>query len=247
MSRDYFRNRIDTGSIKQFPVGPAYDLSIKLVGRASFIGANYPSVTLSLTSLTGGLSSTAIAGDIVLVIAGEINNTTSPTVNTSGYSKVVNVGSSDTNSSSLSVSWKVMGSTPDTSVNVSNNSSQGAGIQVLVYRDINATQLDVSSTTATGQNGNQVNLADITPATAGSLIIACGVTALNTRYISFSGGPSGYSNFINLAVDITTYGGSVGTATKVWTSGTDSGGTFTTTTSGSGGSWCGAKVVIRHL
>jgi hypothetical protein len=158
----------------------AADSTIVYVGGATGTGTG-ATYSVSLTSLTGGIASAAAEGDIVIVTTGWAGPSASngnPGVTTSGYTELSDIYGSDTRSANLSVDWKIMSSTPDTSVTVSgyNNAAYGGATVVQVFRGVDqSTPIDVTTTTATGTNSNLANAAAITPTNAGALILACGI------------------------------------------------------------------------
>jgi len=157
---------------------------IQYVGgySASFVGSTSPDNSVSLTALTGGLASSPSANDLVLVFystGSEVDRAIG--VTTTGYTEeqelYSNGASYDTN---LSVSWKVMGGTPDTTVSVSpTGSNNDAGCVIIqVWRGVDTTTpFDVAETTATGVGNTTFNPPAITPTSQSSYIVivgACG-------------------------------------------------------------------------
>ena len=148
-----------------------------------------------------------------------------------------------------------MGSSPDSSVVFtfsSGDNEEGVAGAVHVWRNVDDVVLDVPSTTATGADSSKPNPPSITPiASAGATILAIGGSALAgtsaNRWIGSA--PSGYSNLItNYGTPRTTVGsfGSVGIASKTWTSGAEDPGTFNTASgsSSSSDSWCAITIAL---
>lgn len=154
---------------------PAIPERIQFVGSGSGAAGN-ATISVSLTSLTGGIGTTALENDIVVAI--HSNESLSSDENmgpsTSGYTELADLFANDFRRANLSVSWKRMGSTPDTNVNF-----PGLGVLtdhnaiVRVYRNVDTiTAIDVTSTTATNTNTNQAVPPSIGPLTPGSWVVS---------------------------------------------------------------------------
>jgi hypothetical protein len=144
----------------------------------SFVGTT-SNVTVSLTSLTGGLSSAPAAGDLVIVYFGT-GSTANRDLVISGYTEIVELYSNDTYDTNLAVAYKFMGGTPDTSFVLTGgtlNIDDAGAVGVQVWRGVDATTpLDVTRTTATGVDTCFCNPAAITPVTDGAVIVAGGAS-----------------------------------------------------------------------
>jgi hypothetical protein len=134
-------------------------------------------ITLSLTNLAGGIDGAAREGDFVIVAHFNRNNTAGDQpvgVATAGYTEVADLFGDDDVNANLSVSWKRMGSTPDTSVTTENPNGRNIAI-AYVLRGVDATTpLDVTATTATAINTGVANPPSITPTTEGAWVLAIG-------------------------------------------------------------------------
>jgi hypothetical protein len=174
---------------------------IEFVGHLIEQGTSNPA-TLSLTNLTGGLATFAIAGDIVIAMRafkGANNETIS--CNTSGYTLVADLYSDSFEDSQLGVFYKVLTSN-ETSVELSNTGGAVGGVNaVYVFRYISQTNpLDATSTTATGTGGIP-NCPAITTATSNSVVVAIGSAAGSSGSpLSDLTAPSGMTNFYQLRV-----------------------------------------------
>lgn len=95
---------------------------IKFVGSKTFTSnATVSSVSVSLTDLTGGISSSPSAGDFVLIYLGLATDglSVAPTMSVTGYTPVGSVVfANGTYEANLLVAYKFMGVTPDTSANM---------------------------------------------------------------------------------------------------------------------------------
>lgn len=154
---------------------PAIPERIQFVGSRSGSAGN-ATISVSLTSLTGGIGATALENDIVIAIHSHESLFSDENMgpSTSGYTELADLVATDTRRANLSVSWKRMGSTPDTNVNF-----PGLGLLtehsaiVRVYRNVNTiTAIDVTRTTATGNNTNQAVPPSIGPLTPGAWVVS---------------------------------------------------------------------------
>lgn len=145
-------------------------------------------VTISLTSGWNTAYSSAtyapLADEVVIVSYGvgwEADTPAALGVTTAGYTEIVDITApADTYNNRLSVSHKKMGGTPDTSVTVTGTGHvRNAGAVVVeVWAGVDTTTaIDVTSTTATGQNTGQPNPPSITPSTTDAVVIVVGSAA----------------------------------------------------------------------
>jgi len=151
---------------------PASGKSILPVGgkTASTVGTTSTWNT-SLTDLTNG--ATLQENDIVVVYYG-VSSTTDIDLSATGYTELADLFISDTYDANLFVGYKIMGSTPDTTITFSQTgSADNAGTAaILVFRNVDTTTpIDVTTTTATAANTVLANPPAITPTTAGAWII----------------------------------------------------------------------------
>lgn len=162
-------------------------MAIQYVGgvTASGAGSTTTGLTLSLTALTGGIASSPSEGDIIVVgvSSGSITSRTL-TISTSGYSAITaglySNSSIDTN---LYTFYKVMGSTPDTSLvtGPSGSGSEALACVVHVWRGVTSIN-SVTPTTATNGSGTGgINPPAITPTRTGSVVIAIGAACSFTQ------------------------------------------------------------------
>lgn len=144
---------------------------------------NVSSVTITFGgNLTGGLSSSPQEGDIVFVAVGGSAGSTRTFSNSSGFTLLNNFYVNNTGSTAdccFAVFYKVMGSTPDTSINISVTTATNMIWQVYVLRNVDTSNpIDVTQTTATtATDGSVPNPPAITPVTPGSAVIAIGAGA----------------------------------------------------------------------
>jgi hypothetical protein len=228
--------------------------------RGGFIGATTNSNgnhTFSLTALSGGLGSEPVSGDIVVVFIGVTQATVDFTLSmvTSGYTVVAEMFQSDTWGSNLLVAYKIMGAIPDTSV-VYNTSGGGIvdnpdtatvmGVQVWQGVDTD-NPMDVTATQRKSANTRLINPPDITPVTAGAVIIqgGSGSTVQGSgvgdvyssvdlsNFLTLSG-----AKFFNSCVGFGSYGD--------WESGVFNSATFTNSgPDGTALSYCSVSLALR--
>jgi len=160
--------------------------------------------TVSLTSLTGGVGSSAEIGDLVVVYYGIATNESNENLSfvTSGYTEVADLYQKDNYSGELLVGYKVMGATPDASVTCNtptSTTSWGPVMAVQVWRNVDTTTpMDVTPTTALQGNTLLINPPAITPVTAGAIIISGGCGGHNHQSAD-TYSSSDLSNFLTLS------------------------------------------------
>jgi hypothetical protein len=184
-------------------IGTHQPAEIEFVGSFTtlFTGNSVSTWTLSYgNNLTGGLASSPIQGDLVIVIIGSSNSPSITfTAQTSGYTKIANLYANanlTTADACFAVFAKIMNNPADTDFQV--NFSSNCYPQGLVYclRGVNPTvPQDVTPTTAISTSiGVPPDPPAITPTTIGSAIVACGVSA-GTGNVSILSSSS-LSNFV---------------------------------------------------
>jgi hypothetical protein len=236
-----------------FFIPAALPTGISFVGGASTGGVTASgTLTQSLTSLTGGISSAPIAGDIVLVFYAIERGDTglNLTIDTIGYTTLTTLFSNDINESSLIAGWKIMGATPDTSVTCSDTYSGLPVIATLVFRGVNqTTPIDVTTTTATGNNSCLATPPAISPNTSGSVVVSIGAGSSDSASTTSVLTSTDFTQFLSV-VDQTS-----GTPSSImgigfldsWVSGIFTPSTFTsiTLTDSSKDAWTAASLVLR--
>lgn len=124
---------------------------VTLVGIVTGTAINGGDVTLDLTALTGGSDSAPSLGDIVLVASAVGNNLNAANPATpSGWTNEVSISSDDSFDTALDVFYKIMGSTPDTSVICAGTggADDATSATAFVFRGVNQ-GAPFASTTAT--------------------------------------------------------------------------------------------------
>jgi hypothetical protein len=193
-------------------------MKTQLVGTSTASGTNV-AYNLSLTSLSGGLGSSAQEGDLVIIVnALDSAIDDNPGVGTAGYTEMADLYANDTNDANLSVNYKFMSASPDTTVscNPSNSSAIASVCYAMVWRGVDlTTPFDVASTTATGVGAEDVDCPSITPVTAGTVVVCLG-SGGGASIDTFPGTvPSTFTEIVDIASDPGAAEGAVGSY-KAW-------------------------------
>lgn len=225
-------------------------MAISYVGGTSASNSSGSISSISLTSLTGGSNSSPSTGDIVII---SINNNDSSVGGTypviSGYTSVAELNAQDSDETWSTTAYKIMTSTPDTSISFTVNNSYGVTVVVQVWRGVDQINpIDVTTTTATGINSSQADPPSITPNTSGSVVLAIGHNAYGPSSIrQFTAVSSGYSNEIIVLCTAAIDRGSTAIGSKSWTSGAEDPAAFTVNASGASSSWTAVTMVLKPL
>jgi hypothetical protein len=161
-------------------------MAITLVGTRSGGNSNGNDVTITLP---GGTAQ----NDIVLVMGGNGASAGDAGVNTSGYTEIVDRLNS---TCALSVSWKRMGGSPDSSVSCkgSGNGDDATAYVVMVFRGV-STGVSAVDATDTEGSGDKPNSPAITVTTSSSAVVSCFIQAADEAALD---PPTGYGNSIEL-------------------------------------------------
>jgi hypothetical protein len=182
--------------------------------------------TVSLTDLLDASSNsvTLQQNDVIVVtmLRTSTSNVGAAAVSPSstGYTLVSNLYADDAWDCNFGVNYKIMGASPDSSVNLPGTGGGGMAVHIFAIRGVNGTTpLDVTVATATGVNSGTVDPGSITPVTAGSLITVHGGIAQSTAITLPTS--SDLTHFSAASVSGSGFGGStVGAGAKTdWTSG----------------------------
>jgi len=211
------------------------------------------SVSVDLTSLTGGIASAPAAGDLVVAAfasGGGSATDFTMAMTTSGYTTVADLRSADSYYINLGVFYKVMESTPDTTAQAGATADVNCRVlAVQVWRGVDpTTPLDVTSMTATGANSGIPNAPGITPSTPLSVVIAAGAACgyILSPYLEVLTVPSGMAN-VSASISST---GSANLATAAlasydWVSGAYDPAAFGGGTSSVYCAWAAATLALR--
>jgi len=209
-------------------------MAIGFRGGVEGSAINGGNITLDLTALTGGSGTAALAGDVVHVLASNSGGGTIA-ISTAGYTLLLDQVASD-------YGRKVMGSTPDTSVNItgSGNANHSVVAIALVFSGVDNTKPeDATTTTATGSSTNP-DPPSITTTTTDAWVVAAMVTAVLDTSVT---APTGYGNQFDIAGDDTS-DTTIGMATKtVATPGAEDPAAWTNVSTAG---WRGITVALRQ-
>jgi len=234
------------------------DLAVRLVASDT-AGDTVQPTLLGSTTGSGSGSSYSVSltglglqeGDLVLVYTGCSYDTTSgPRGVTSpvDFTQIYSGSGNDNVDANLWVGIKLMGSTPNSSITVYGpNSAFYAGVTVVMaFRGVDATTpLDVTITTATGNNGSRINPPAITPSTAGALIVAGGIGTGGTSQTTMTA-PSPMTDGVSVKGDGSAYDAVASAAIYAdWTSGAFDPGAWTGGTSTGSDSWAAVTIALR--
>lgn len=218
-------------------------MAIGYVGgkTAGFVGSVSKAVTVSLSSgLTGGSGSGVSAGDLVVVTVGygTQGGAPAPAITTpTGYTSLTVQRANDDYDAHHQVSYKIMGGTPDTSVDIPPSTSAlwAGSYTIQVFSGVDSsTPLDVVAQYANGVNTGLPNPAAITPSTSGAWIVAMGngaeatgatyTTSDLTNFLTSNGsdnvdsmiGAGYYSSWTSGSFDPATFGGGTTSIFASW-------------------------------
>ncbi len=142
---------------------------------------------------TGGhvhtFSVAPIEGDLVLIMRAHNNSITGAPILTSGYSTIHYPAESNPG---VALQWKIMGSTPDVSINVDEHTTKNTAAVLYIWRHVDAsTPIDntYNRTSSSGTAGNPPSHTTLT-----ALAMRMVTTHLNADN-STSSAPAGFSNY----------------------------------------------------
>ena len=170
---------------------------IKYVGgyTTSFIGSTSDITVTFGGNLTGGIDTSASAGDMVLVYFGVGSDAGASALAVAGYTGIssINSGQDGTVESDLLVAYKFMGVTPDTSFVLTGGTkglANAGAVVVQVWRNVDTVlPLATAATSATANNTVLCNPPSVATTIPGSIVVSGGVgghTAGAHTFSSFS-------------------------------------------------------------
>lgn len=223
-------------------------MAIRYVGGLAFgFAGRTTALSISLTSLSGGLASAPADGDLVIVFYGTGSTTDRVISVNSGYANLPLLSNDQgVYATNLATAYKFMGPTPDTSVEVSGTGViEDAGfVEIVVLRGVDpTTPLDVTSTAAFGGNVT-IDPPAITPVTPGAWVVvggSCGNTRTGTVFYT----SPDLSNFLSGAFN-DTYDVTMGAGTYQWSSGAFNPGAWTFSSTGASNfAWAARTLALR--
>lgn len=225
--------------------------SLVHVGRrseATALSGSVSSFNIPLTGLSGGIASSPSAGDIVIVAFTASTDQGRLAVFPADWTVLGTAQQSNTHWTNLRVAYKVMGSSPDSSVTVTTSlfADFSWGFAVHVWRsEDETTPIDVTTVTATATGNSFADPAAITTVTNNAVVVAVGAGAFaNTSATGYTS-PTNLNNFIGAAVQDNN-STVIGIASAVVaTAGSFNPAAFTGSTTSSGASWGAVTLAIR--
>jgi hypothetical protein len=225
-------------------------MAIQYVGGQT-AGRTNASAALQVNfALTGGLAATPAEGDLVVVtcVTGSAGGNPTMAVTTpAGYSNAGQINQSAvTADTSIDVSVKFMGASPDTSVTIpgTTNNAWGEAYAIQVFRGVDAAIVDVPVAGVGGTATGRPDPASVTPTTAGAWILVCGGGAAGTgaNYIA----PANYTSNFLTSVGADTTDAMVGCGYRSdWASGAENPAAYTGGTTGANDSWGCFTLALR--
>ena len=204
--------------------------------------------TSSITfALTGGTNSTPQAGDLVIIGCTVASQGRTPTCAISGYTAQTQINANGTTyDTSLNMSRKFMGGTPDTTFTLpsTGNVQDAQRYTVQVWRGVDTTTpLDVTPVSASGTATGRPNPGSITPTTTGAFvgIIGAGAAATGAAYTA----PANYTTNFLTGTTADTNDAMVGSGYRSWTSGAEDPAAYTGGTTNAVDSWAAFTYALR--
>ena len=215
----------------------------QVAGRAGI--ASTASITFALT---GGTHATPQAGDLVIITAVVGSQARNPAQAISGYTALGQLNPNTTTyDTSMNVSWKFMGKTPDTTFTLpsTGNIADAQRYTIQVFRDVDTTTpMDVTPVSATGTATGRPNPGSITPVTAGAWVVICGggAAATGAAYVA----PANFTTGFLTGFTADTNDAMVGSGYwSGWSSGAVDPAAYTGGTANAVDSWAAYTIALR--
>lgn len=225
-------------------------MAITYVGGQVGGRAGATSTTNITYALTGGTNSTPQAGDFVVitVVVGSQARTPACAVTAPAtWTNLTQINANGTTyDTSLNVSYKFMGGTPDTTFTLpsTGNIADAQRYTVQVWRGVDtSTPLDVTSVSASGTATGRPNPGSITPTTSGAYVLICGGGAAATG-ASYTA-PANYTTNFLTGSTADTNDAMVGSGYRAWTSGAEDPAAYTGGTNNAVDSWAAYTLALR--
>lgn len=211
-------------------------------------GATYDIDLTTLDTSTGGAGGPLVQGDFGISATGWSASNANGNPGISGWTEEDDLyGDDTTRDINLSVSWKVMGSTPDTAATVTapNNAAEGACGVIAWYRYVDpTTPISVKGTAATGLDTALADPPSVTPTLAGSLVVEVVGASGDTTPADLVAS-TGFTLAGRRKTGGTTRGARFLIAHQTWTSGAVDPAAITSGESTTGDSWAANTYVLK--
>lgn len=225
-------------------------MAISYVGGQVGGRAGSTSTTNITYALTGGTNSTPQAGDFVVitdVIASAGRTPACAITAPATWNSLTQINANGTTyDTSLNVSYKFMGGTPDTTFTLpsTGNIQDAQRYTIQVWRGVDTTNpFDVTAVSASGTATGRPNPGSITPTTSGAYVLICGggAAATGAAYTA----PANYTTNFLTGTTADTNDAMVGSGYRAWTSGTEDPAAYTGGTANAVDSWASYTLALR--
>jgi hypothetical protein len=226
-------------------------MAIQYVGgnTAVKVGATSGNTTVSLTTLTGGISASAAINDVVIAVfstGSAANRTLSITDGTTAYTLIATelYSNGTTYDTNLRVAYKKL-TAADTTVTFGPtlNAQDAGAMAVYVFRGVADAIFDVTTTTATGTGTGRPTPPAITPVTSGTFIVCVGASAAGTGAVFTTATLSSFRT----VTSPDTNDAMLGIGQFAWTSGTYTPAQFGGGTTNAADSWAAMSIALREF
>lgn len=231
-------------------VSNSLSTNISLVGGAAG-GWGSPSTSVNLVVDLDAMftASPLEEGDLLIVAAGRPHTSESQVVMaSSGYTQVASLRADDSVDAHLRVWTKLMGPTPDGTVEFSPVDSNSRPVMhaIRAYRGVHqSTPLDITTVTATGIDGSNAAPPSATPATADTVSVVVGHGTLPSLTTS-AYASSDLDNMIGNSTTGSSTSGVIGMGEKFHSdTGAFAPAAWTGGSSNTNHSWCAAHLILR--
>lgn len=211
----------------------------QVAGRVGTVGT-----TSVAFALTGGANTTPQPNDFVVITAVVGSQGRNPAQAISGYTALGQLNpTATTYDTSLNVSYKVMGNTPDASFTLpsTGDAADAQRYTVQVFRGVDVAGL--ASASATGTGTSRPDPASITPTVAGSWVLICGggASATGSNYT----GPANFTTNFLTGFTADTNDATVGSGYwDAWSSGAVNPAAYTGGSTNAADSWAAYTIVL---
>lgn len=226
-------------------------MALQYVGgnTGTWVGSTGTTNSISLTALTGGIASSAQAGDLVIAVyvtgsaANRALSITDPSSTSYTLIDAELYSDGTTYDTNLEVAYKRLTAADATTRFGPTNSTADAGAAVVhVWRGVHATTpLDVAAVAATGTGTGRPNAASITPTTSGAIVLVAGGGAAATGAVFTA---TELSNF-RTATSADNNDAMVGLGSFAWSSGAFDPAQWTGGTTNAADSWAAMTIALR--
>ena len=198
-------------------------------------------------SLSGGISTTPRPGDLVIIGVTVASQARTPACAVSGYTAQTQINANGTTyDTSLNVSYKFMGITPDTTFTLpsTGNIADAQRYTVQVWSGVDpTTPLDVAMVSASGTGTGRPNPGSITPTSSGAYvgIIGAGAAATGASYTA----PANYTTGFLTGSTADTNDAMIGSGYRSWTSGAEDPAQYTGGTTNAVDSWAAFTYALK--